>query len=209
MTTRNKRGVLSKDTRLILVLTINVAMVLGLGLVGIFAHSLGVVAAGADYLGDAAGAGLALAALKIDRRRDHSRATEFAALVNAGFLLLVTVVVAIEAIRRLANGTPAIHGAPVLVISVIAAGAMVACAFILGDVEGELGMQSVMLDSLADAAAAAGVAVSGAIILITHGHYWLDSAFALVIASAVGYHAIKLLRKIRTRHRRSPGPAEL
>lgn len=188
-----------------LVLAINVVMVLGLLLVGIFAHSLGVLAAGADYLGDAAGAGLALAALKVGRRRQRSRATEFAALVNASFLLLVTVAVAIAAVRRLADGTPTVHGAPVLIISLIAAAAMVICAFILGDVEGELGMQSVMLDTLADAAAAMGVAISGAIILLTQGHYWLDSAFALVIATVVGYHAIKLLLKVRVRLREQPG----
>ena len=53
-----------------------------------------------------------------------------------------------------------------------------------------------MLVAAADAAAAAGVAVSGAIILGADGLYWLDPAIALVIAVAVGYHALKLIRKI-------------
>ena len=52
-----------------------------------------------------------------------------------------------------------------------------------------------MLDTVADAAAAIGVAVSGAIILVTGGHYWLDPLVALVIALVVAYHALRLVRR--------------
>jgi len=48
---------------------------------------------------------------------------------------------------------------------------------------------------LADAAAAAGVAATGAIILATGGWYWLDPAVALAIAAVVAYHALALIRK--------------
>jgi cobalt-zinc-cadmium efflux system protein len=193
------------DRRLILVVGINLVMVLALAIVGIVSHSLGVLAAGADYLGDAAAAGLSLAAIRIGRRSEgRSRATSFAALANGSFLLLVTVVVAVEAINRLATGTPNVHGAPVIVVSLIAAAAMVACALILGDVESDLSMQSVMLDTVADAAAAVGVAASATIILLTHGHYWLDSVFALVIAVVVGYHAVRLLLRVARNLRQEP-----
>jgi cobalt-zinc-cadmium efflux system protein len=83
----------------------------------------------------------------------------------------------------------------VIVVSVIAAAAMVTCALILGDVDDDLSMQSVMLDTLADAAAAVGVALSGTVILATGGTYWLDSAVALAVALVVGYHAAKLLAR--------------
>jgi Co/Zn/Cd efflux system component len=137
-----------------LVLAINVAMVAGLLTVGLVAHSLGVLASGADYLGDALGAGLSLAALRLSRHEHgHPRATTLTALANASFLLIVTLTVAGEAIRRLITGAPSIHGVPVVIVSVIAAAAMIGCAFILGDVEGDLSMESVMLDTVADAAA--------------------------------------------------------
>ncbi|HEX5309746.1 MAG TPA: cation diffusion facilitator family transporter [Solirubrobacteraceae bacterium] len=187
---------MSQGARLSLVLGINLTMVLALLLVGLFAHSLGVLASGADYLGDAFGAGFALLALRLSRRRQDGRATSLAALVNASLLLAVTVAVIVEAIYRLSTGAPSIHGVPVVVVSVIAAGAMIACALILGDVGGDVGMQSVMLDSVADAAAALGVAISGGVILLTGGTYWLDSAVALVIALVVAFHALKLLRKV-------------
>ncbi|MGH2852622.1 MAG: cation diffusion facilitator family transporter [Solirubrobacteraceae bacterium] len=188
---------MTPDKRLGLVLTINLAMVIALLLVGIFANSLGVLASGADYLGDALGTGLSLVALKMSRHEHgHPRATSFAALINASLLLLVTLAVTLEAINRLSTGAPSVHGLPVVVVSVIAAAAMIVCAVILGDVAGDLNMQSVMLDTVADAAAAIGVAVSGAIILLTNGNYWLDSVVALVIAVVVGYHALRLIRRV-------------
>lgn len=189
---------MTKDARLSLVLAINLLMIVGLVAVGLVSHSLGVLSSATDYVGDAAGVGLSLVALKMSRRaHGHSRATSFAALANASFLLLVTLVVAAEAINRLVNGSPHIHGLPVLVISVIAAAAMILCAHILGSIESDdFNMRSVMLDTVADAAAAIGVAVSGAIILAAHGVYWLDAAVALVIAAAVGYHAVSLIREV-------------
>jgi cobalt-zinc-cadmium efflux system protein len=188
---------MTQDKRLGLVLAVNLAMVLSLLVVGLLAHSLGVLASGADYLGDALGTGLSLAALRMSRRGGvRTRATSYAALVNSSLLLAVTLAVAAEAIRRLSTGAPSIHGMPVVIVSVIAALAMIACALILGNVEGDLNMESVMLDTVADAAAAIGVAISGAIILLTHGVYWLDSLVALGIAVVVGYHAIRLMRRV-------------
>ena len=57
-------------------------------------------------------------------------------------------------------------------------------------------MKAVLLDTAADAAAAGGVAISGAVILATRGLYWLDPAVALIIAVIIGYHACKLVRKV-------------
>jgi cobalt-zinc-cadmium efflux system protein len=193
---------LTQDTRLGFVLGINLAMVVALLLVGLLAHSLGVLASGADYLGDALGTGLSLVALKVSRHKHgHPRATSYAALANSSFLLLVTLGVVVEAIYRLSTGAPSIHGVPVVIVSLTAAAAMIACAFILGSVESDLNMESVMLDTLADAAAAVGVAGSGAVILITRGTYWLDSLVAILIALVVGYHAVRLMRRVLARLR--------
>jgi cation diffusion facilitator family transporter len=189
----------TRDKRLGLVLSINLAMVLALLLVGLLAHSLGVLAAGVDYLGDALGAGLSLIALRISRRKHaRSRASSFAALANSSFLLLVTLAVTAEAAHRLGSAAPSVHGVPVVAAGAVAAGAMMACAFILGDVRGDLSMESVMLDTVADAAAAMGVAVSGAVISLTGDTNWLDSLVALVISLAIAYQAIKLARRVIT-----------
>lgn len=190
---------MSQDRRLGLVLAINMAMVAGLLAVGLLAHSLGVLASGADYLGDALGTALGLAALRLSRREHgRPRATTLAALANSSLLLIVTLAVAFEAIRRLITGAPSIDAVPVIIISLIAAAAMIACAFILGEVGGEISMESVMLDTLADAAAAIGVAISATVILATNGTYWFDPLIALLIAIVIAYHALRLMRRART-----------
>ena len=195
---RTHTGLMTQDKRLGLVLAINLVMVLALLFVGLLAHSLGVLASGADYLGDALGSGLSLVAIRMSRRkRGHPRATSYTALANSSFLLVVTLTVVAEAVHRLSVGAPSIHAAPVIIVSVVAAVAMIACAFILGNVEGDLNMESVMLDTVADGAAAIGVATSGAIILVTKGAYWLDSLVALLIALVVGCHALRLMRRVR------------
>ena len=199
---------MTKDKRLALVLLLNGGMVVALVVVGLGSHSLGVLAAGGDYLGDAAGVALSLAALRLSRRKHgHPNLTSHAALVNASFLLIVTIVVAVEGLRRLIEGTPHVRGLPVIIVSVIAALVMAICALIIGTVESEdLNMRSVLLDTLADAVSAGGVAGSGAIILATKGAYWLDPAVALGIALIIAYHALKLIRDVLVLLRKRPQP---
>jgi len=198
------------------VLFLNLALVTALVVAGLAAHSLAVLAAGADYLADAAAIGVSLLAIWLTARpptparpRGYPNATNIAALVNAGWLLVLNIVIIAAAIQHLAAGTRRVDGLPVLITSGIAAVVMLAGALILGgdpdDDEGgeDLNVKAVLLDTAADAAAASGVAVSGAIILGTGGWYWLDPATALAIAVIVGYHAQKLARKI-TAALRSP-----
>ena len=186
---------MSKDRRLVLVLLANLGMVVALVVVGLVAKSLGVLAAGGDYLGDAAGTGLILLALRISRdTHRYQRAPSYAALANASFLLLVTAAVIVEALRRLIGGAPHVEGLPVIIVSVVAAVVMAACALTIGTVEtDDLNMPSV---TLAAGASAVGVGVSGAAILLAHGVYWLDSAVALGISAIIAYHAVRLLRDV-------------
>jgi len=207
---------MTRAARLILVLALNLALVAALLVVGVAAHSLALLAAGGDYLLDAAAVGVALFALWLSARarlnpgaRPYPDAGAWAALVNASWLLLLEVLVVAGAIDRLATGVPAVHGLPVLILSGVAAIAMTASALVLGgdldDDDGDddeerghrLSVQAILLDAGADAAAAAVVAVAGAIIWVAHGVYWLDPAVALVIAVVISWHAAKLVTRVR------------
>ena len=202
---------MSRVHRLATVLALNLALVAGLVAVGLTAHSLGVLAAGADYLGDAAAIAVSLFAIWLaarppTARRPHGypKATAIAACVNAGWLLILSVLVTVGAVDRLATRTPHVHGLPVLVVSAVAAIVMVVGVVILGgdidtgDNDGDRhNMRAVLLDTAGDAAAAAGVAATGGVILATGGFYWLDPAVALVIAVVVGIHALVLLNDVR------------
>ncbi|HET9972698.1 MAG TPA: cation diffusion facilitator family transporter [Streptosporangiaceae bacterium] len=199
---------MSRSQRLAVVFALNFGLVIALVTIGVSAHSLAVLAEGGDYLLDAAGAALALLAIRLAARTPgrpgRPAVTDLAALVNCGWLLLLEVFVAAAAADRLITRTPAVHGLPVLVVSGVAALAMTAGVLVLraddagADDDGrrDLSVAAVMLDTVADAAAAAGVAATGGIILATGGWYWLDPAVALVIAVIVGYHALALLRKV-------------
>jgi len=197
---------MTQDKRLALVLLLNLGMVVALVVVGLTAHSLGVLAAGGDYVGDAAGVALSLAALRLRRRHGNQRITSYAALANATFLLMVTAVVIIEGLKRLIDGSGHVEGLPVIIVSVIAVLIMAICALIIGSVErDDLNMRSVMLDTLTDAASSGGVAISGAMILAVNGAYWLDPAVALGIAAIIAYHAARLIRDVLVALREQPG----
>lgn len=203
---------MSRTARLAAVLGANLALVGALIAVGITAHSLSVFAEGADYLADAAAIGVALLAIHLASRpptprhpHGHPRATRYAAAINAGWLLTLSLLVAVGALQRLVSGAYHVHGLPVLIISAVAAVVMLAGAVLLGgdidddddDSHDHLTIRAVLLDTAADAAAAAGVAVTGAIIYTTRRLDWLDPAVALAIAIVVGYHAARLAARVQ------------
>ena len=169
---------MGRTARLVVVLVANVLLVGALVAVGIAAHSLGVFAEGADYLADAAAIGVSLLAIRLARRpptprrpAGYPKATRYAAAVNAGWLFLVSLVVIAGAVDRLANGVREVAGLPVLVVSGVAALVMLGGALVLGgdaeaddggegdaerDAHERLNVRAVLLDTAADAAAAAG-----------------------------------------------------
>jgi cobalt-zinc-cadmium efflux system protein len=211
---------MSRTQRLLIVLTLNIGLVAALIVVGLTAHSLAVFAAGADCLADAAAVGVSLLAIRLaalppsaSRPHGYRHAPNVAALINAGWLLAIYVAIGVAAIWNLSGGTGPVEGLPVLIVSAVTAVVLLAGALVLGgdldddgseDGEGDLNVKAVLLDTAADSAAAAGVAISGAIIFGTGGLYWLDPATALVIAIVVGYHAAKLLRKVVAALRSTP-----
>ena len=202
---------MTRTTRLAVVLLLNLALVAGLAAAGISAHSVGVLAAGGDYLADAAAIGVCLFAIGLARRPPtrrrpggYPRATAYAALLNVTLLLVVVAAVAAGAIGRLVTGPGHVHGLPVLIASGIAALVMLGGGLILRgdaddpeDSEGDwANVRAVLLDTLADSAAAGGVAVTGAIILADPALAWLDPTVALVIAAVIGYQALVLIRQV-------------
>jgi cobalt-zinc-cadmium efflux system protein len=210
----------TRTGRLHVVLVLNLLLVGALVAVGLSAHSLAVLAEGVDCLADAAAIAISLLAIWLSNRPPtdrhpygYPRATALAAGLNAGWLLVLSLLVAAGAVERLVTGAPYLHGLPVLIISGVAAAVMLGGVLILGGdtfepddpVGGSLNLRAVLLDTAADAAAAAGAAVAGGVILAADGLFWLDPVVALVIAVVVGYHAVRLLGAIITALRAPSG----
>jgi cobalt-zinc-cadmium efflux system protein len=191
----------SQRRRILIVLCLNAALIIGLVVAGLVAHSLSVLAAAGDTVADCLGLVLGLIAIALrDRDPNHPHANRpiaIAALVNATLLLIVTLTVVVEAVARLLAGSPPVEGLPMVIVSIVTMLVMLAGAFVLGRSAAaeDLHMRSVLLDALADAAAAAAIAAAGIIILATGGVYWLDPVLALVVAAIIALAAVQLLGK--------------
>lgn len=196
---------MSQSKRLTIVLALNLVMIVGLVIVGLSSHSLGVLAAGGDYIADSTAIGLGLLAIHLRDRGGggpdgRAYATRIVAGLNASVLLIVTVFVSVEAARRLLGHSPEIHGLSVLIVSTVATVVMIAGALVLqgDDGDDDLHMRSVVLDTIADAVSAGAVAITGAVFLWSGRWYWLDAAVALAISAIIAYYALKLLRDVST-----------
>jgi cobalt-zinc-cadmium efflux system protein len=189
---------LSQQQRLGRLLALNASMIAALFVVGALSRSLGVLAAGGDYLADSTAILLGLLAIRLRDRHGNQRATTYVALVNAAILIVITAVVFVEATRRLLTHSPHVAGLPVLIVSAISASAMVAGAVILGpDASREdLHMRSVLLDTIADGLSSAAVAVVGAVIYLTRRFFWLDAAVAIIIGVVIAVAAGRLLHDV-------------
>ena len=202
---RDRARSASQRRRLTILLSLNAAMIAGLVVAGLASHSLGVLAAGGDFVADSAAILLGIIAVSLrERVGPHSRAPTYVAAINGSVLLVVSLFVLAEGVRRLLQGTPVINGLPVLIVSAVATAVMLVGIFVLGTDAGseDLHMRSVLLDTVSDALASGAVAVSGTIIYLTGRYYWLDSALSLVIAVVIGVGAARLLAAVVTSLRR-------
>lgn len=187
--------VVTQARRIWLVLALNAAMIAALAIAGFASRSLGLLSEAGDFVADSAALGLGLLAIYLRDRRRNARATTWVALINATWLLALSVWVAVAAVVRLVGGSPEVHGLPVLVVSAVAAVVMLVAALILGADAGDedLHMRSILLDTIADGAAAATVAIVGGVITVVHRWFWLDAAAGFLVALVIGFAAIQLL----------------
>lgn len=188
---------MTRTRRLWLVFVLNAFLIIGLGIVGLRSHSLGVLAAAAEYIADGAAIGLTLFAHHLERRGvgegSRQRPTEWIAFANAVLVIVVSSVVIVTAVHKLTTHTGEIHGLPACIASVVAMLVMGACALLLvGD--DDLGVRAVLLDTAGDAAASGAVALSSGVIWLSGGRFQtVDSVFALIVSAVVVWHARKLL----------------
>lgn len=186
---------MTQRRRVALVLALNSSIIAGLLVAGIYAHSLSLIAEGGDLLADSLALALGLLAIYLRDRHRNEMATTWVALVNALWLLALSVGVAVSAAQRLVSGSPEVHGLAVLVASAVAALVMLCAALILGADAGseDLHMRSILLDTIADGAAAAVVAIVGAVLAVAHRWFWLDAAGAVLVSALIALAAIRLL----------------
>jgi cobalt-zinc-cadmium efflux system protein len=179
---------------------LNAAYVLAETIWGFSAHSVALLADAGHNLGDVIGLAGAWLAVWLGRRRPSGRYTYglrrssiLAALANAVLLLVVTGGIAWQAILRLISPEPT-DGRVILVVAI--AGIVVngiAAGLFLSGRQGELNVKAAFTHMAADASLAFGVAVAGAIIMVT-GWLRVDPAVSLLISLIIVIGTWSLLR---------------
>ena len=189
-----------RERRLLIVLVLNLVIVVAQAVVGVVAHSLGLVADAGHSLTDVAAVAVSLYAVRLARRpatarRSYGfhRSTVLAAQANAAALIAVSALIGYFGVRGLLH-PPAVEGGWVLVAAVVSAVVNGAAAWMLGHGHHhDLNMRSAALHMVGDAATSASVALTAVVILVTGGFQWLDPAVSLVIAALIAYQAVRLV----------------
>ncbi|HEY7780050.1 MAG TPA: cation diffusion facilitator family transporter [Ktedonobacterales bacterium] len=180
-------------------LTIGILLVEVLG--GVFSHSLALLTDAGHMLTDVVALGLAwFAAVQAARPADerktfgYHRTGILAAQVNAATLLVIVVVIAFEAVRRLQHPEPVTPW-----VMFVAAAFAIAINLYIGlglraEGSANLNLRAAMLHVFGDVGASAAVIVGGVVILLT-GWFPADPIISLLIAALIAIGAWTILRE--------------
>jgi cobalt-zinc-cadmium efflux system protein len=191
-------GKLSRSRRLGLAVGANLGLAAGLVCAGVAAHSSGLLADAGHDLADAAGLLLAFAAVRLVQRAPtasrsfgYHRATILTALANAGLIVGLTVLIAIDAGLHLSHPS-AVNGTIVALSALVALVVNVATALVLFDHSVDLNMRTAVFHLAGDAAASLGLVVVGVVIGWSGRFQILDPLMALAIAALIAFEGWKL-----------------
>jgi cobalt-zinc-cadmium efflux system protein len=188
----------SKVLRVSLVVTLGYIVLLVVA--GIRAHSLALLSEAGHNLSDFVALLLSLVAVYLESRPPSAtktygwhRAGVLAALVNAGSLVVVSLLIFYEAFRRLQNPE---HVQAGLMIWVAAAGVVMngVIALLLYRSGRDVNIRSALLHEIGDTVSTAAVIVGGWVILAT-GQYWLDSALSFGIGALILWSGFGICRE--------------
>src|SRR5580698_7380050 len=182
-------------------IALNASYVLVETIYGVFANSLALLADAGHDAGDVVSLALAWLAAWLSRRAPSARYTYglrsssiLAALSNAVLLALVTGAIGWEAVLRLMHPQPAAGVTMMVVAAVgIAINGATALMFVSGR-KSDLNVRSAFQHMASDALVAAGVVVTGGLVLVT-GWLWLDPVVSLVIGAVIIWGTWSLLRE--------------
>lgn len=183
-------------------LAIGIGLLVGKLIVGLLTGSLAILSEAVHSLLDLAASGFTLLAVRTSRKPadtehpyGHGRAENLAAFAEGVLLLITSVGIGYEALRRLASGGPAVNPAGYAFILFAAALVIEAGrAGILRRVGRLAASEALLADAtnrLADVLAAVGVLAG--LLGVRLGFLWGDSAAALLVAAIIGRAAAMLI----------------
>jgi cobalt-zinc-cadmium efflux system protein len=191
---------MTRERRLVVAIALNAAIVVVQVVAGIAAGSLGLLADAGHNLADVAAVVVSLVAVRLARRPatpqrsfGWHRSTILAAQANAVAILVVTALIALEALERLRTPEPVDAGVVIAAAALGLVANSLAALILHRDHGHDLNMRSAVLHTVSDAAASAGVIVAGVVMLVADGWYWVDPLVSLVIAAVIAARGVRLL----------------
>jgi len=167
---------------------------------GVASHSLSLLSDAGHMMTDLLALLLSLFALSMAARPatlhktyGYHRLEILTALVNGTLLVLVSLYLIYEGIRRLLRPQPVAAGL-MLGIAVVGLLANLAGLALLSRSRGNLNMRSALLHLLGDALSSVGVIV-GALVMQATGWYQVDAILSVLIASVILWGAIRLMKE--------------
>jgi len=199
-------GLRGASNRRLLAISLGItAVVMVVQVVGaILSGSLALIADAAHMFTDAAALVIALVASIVaarpanDRRTfGYQRAEVFGALVNGVILIVLSVWVAVEGIRRLVDpGDVEVAGGLMLVVAIVGLIANGVAMWVLSAAQrSSINVRGAYLEVLGDLLGSA-VVIIAAIVIVTTGWAAADAIASLVIAAMIIPRAISLLREV-------------
>jgi len=188
-------------SRFLLVTILNVVITVFELLGGILSGSLSLLSDAFHNLGDALSVVLSYIAHRIGGRQQtrsntfgYRRAEILAALLNAGILIVISVVLAIEAIRRLMHPEP-VKGDIMLVVAVVSFLANLLSTVLLNHgAKHNLNIRATYLHLLSDALASVGVII-GAMLITVWQIYWVDPVITILVAGYISYESWPIIKQ--------------
>jgi cobalt-zinc-cadmium efflux system protein len=188
------------NLRMGVAVALNLCFVVLEGSFGFMSNSVALIADAGHNLGDVLGLLCAWAAIHLARRPPGGqftyglgRSSVLAALTNAVLLLVACGAIAWEALGRI-MAPPPVAGATVMGVAAVGIVLNGSSAWLLhGGSHDDLSRRSAFIHMLGDAAVAAGVLISGGLIVLTHWN-WLDPVVSLAIVGVILVSTWGLLR---------------
>jgi cobalt-zinc-cadmium efflux system protein len=187
----HSHGASDYNRAFVISIALNTTFVIIEAVYGITANSLALLADAGHNLSDVLGLLLAWGATILSRRLPTPRRTYglrrssiLAALLNAGFLLIVSGGIGWEAIQRFREPAPVAGGTVIIVAAIgIAINTLSALMFLSGR-KNDLNIRGAFLHLAADAAVSVGVVLAG-IAIVTTGWLWFDPVVSLIITIVI------------------------
>jgi cobalt-zinc-cadmium efflux system protein len=191
-----------RTSRKLLISTVATLAFFGIELwAGFAANALSLISDAFHNITDAVALVLAFIAVRLERRPPtlkrsfgYQRAGILAAFVNASILILLTVLVLLEAVRRFRDPEPVASGIMIVVAAIGLAYNLAVTAWLRQETKKDINVRSAVLHMVGDAIASAGVIVAAIGIRFT-GAVWWDPLVSVLIAGLILWSSFGILRE--------------